>query len=204
MAVNGTHGFESQKKTYTDKTKLNPAARDHQWGLKTRNNRSVQETEQYLYHFLPLINRNVQLSWARSPQPARDTSMCSGTVDACVEAICRTYTSLIICTVQRDCGCVHWHCEDLKIFRSTGHHNGTRFWYIIRQRGIFCPTVFIWTRILGARTPRWRKQQHVFMLTRHAPAVVNAFRTVGHCGGSEVKNYINAVQFLARTDCFVS
>ncbi len=29
MAVNGTHGFESKKKqTYTDKTKLNPAARD--------------------------------------------------------------------------------------------------------------------------------------------------------------------------------
>ncbi len=27
MAVNGTHGFE-RKKTYTDKTKLNPAARD--------------------------------------------------------------------------------------------------------------------------------------------------------------------------------
>ncbi len=26
MAINGTHGFESQK-TYTDKTKLNPAAR---------------------------------------------------------------------------------------------------------------------------------------------------------------------------------
>ncbi len=24
------------------------------WGLKTRNNQSVQETEQYLYHFLPL------------------------------------------------------------------------------------------------------------------------------------------------------
>ncbi len=26
MAVNGTHGYESKKKTYTDKTKLNPAA----------------------------------------------------------------------------------------------------------------------------------------------------------------------------------
>ncbi len=28
MAVNGTHGFERKKKTYTDKTKLNPAAPD--------------------------------------------------------------------------------------------------------------------------------------------------------------------------------
>ncbi len=28
MSVNGTHNFEREKKTYTDKTKLNPAARD--------------------------------------------------------------------------------------------------------------------------------------------------------------------------------
>ncbi len=47
------------------------------WGLKTRNNRSVQETEQYLYSFLPLMHRTVQLSWARSQQPARDASSSS-------------------------------------------------------------------------------------------------------------------------------
>ncbi len=35
-------------------------------------------------------------------------------------------------------------------------------------------------------------------------AVVNELRTVGPCDGSEVKNYINTVQFLAQTDCFVS
>ncbi len=40
-------------------------------------------------------------------------------------------------------------------------------------------------------------------LTHHVPDVVNALRTVGHCGGSEVYNYINTVQFLAQTDCFV-
>ncbi len=34
--------------------------------------------------------------------------------------------------------------------------------------------------------------------------LVNAIRTVGHCGGSEVKNDINTVQFLAQTDRFVS
>ncbi len=39
---------------------------------------------------------------------------------------------------------------------------------------------------------------------RHTPAVVNALRTLGPCGGSEVKNYINTVQFLAQTDRFVS
>ncbi len=38
----------------------------------------------------------------------------------------------------------------------------------------------------------------------HAPAVVNALRTVRHCGGSEVQSDINTVQFLAQTDCFVS
>ncbi len=32
---------------------------------------------------------------------------------------------------------------------------------------------------------------------RHAPDVMNALRTVGYCGGSEVKNDINRVQFLA-------
>ncbi len=41
-------------------------------------------------------------------------------------------------------------------------------------------------------------------LHSHAPAVVNVLRTVGHCGGSEVKNYINTVQFLAQTDRFMS
>ncbi len=39
---------------------------------------------------------------------------------------------------------------------------------------------------------------------RHAPDDVNALRTVGHCGGSEVKKYINTVQFLAQIDCLVS
>ncbi len=34
--------------------------------------------------------------------------------------------------------------------------------------------------------------------------LVNALRTVGPCGGSEVKNDINTVQFLAQTDRFVS
>ncbi len=33
---------------------------------------------------------------------------------------------------------------------------------------------------------------------------MNVFRTVGPCGGSEVKHDINTVQFLAKTDRFVS
>ncbi len=56
MAVNGTHAFERQK-TYTDKTKLNPVARDDTLRIKTRNDLSVQETEHYLYIVLPLIRR---------------------------------------------------------------------------------------------------------------------------------------------------
>ncbi len=51
------------------------------WGLKTRNHRSVQETEQYLYCFLPLIRHTVQVSWACSQQPARDTSSACFTAD---------------------------------------------------------------------------------------------------------------------------
>ncbi len=38
----------------------------------------------------------------------------------------------------------------------------------------------------------------------HAPAVVNEFRTIGQCGGSEVKNYINTAQFLALINRFGS
>ncbi len=45
-------GLWEKKKTYTDKTKLNPVARDDtHWGLKTQKYQSVQETEQYLYRF---------------------------------------------------------------------------------------------------------------------------------------------------------
>ncbi len=51
-------------------TKLNPTACDNT--LRHKTIVSVQETEQYLYNFLPLIHRNVQLSWARSQQPAHD------------------------------------------------------------------------------------------------------------------------------------
>ncbi len=35
-------------------------------------------------------------------------------------------------------------------------------------------------------------------LTRHTPAVVNALRTVGHCGGSEVKKIEILFSFLHR------
>ncbi len=37
-----------------------------------------------------------------------------------------------------------------------------------------------------------------------AGCCVNELRTVGPCGGSEVKSDINTVQFLAQTDRFVS
>ncbi len=67
------------------------------WGLKTWNDQSVQETDRYLYIFLPLIHLNAQLSWQ---QLVHDGSTCSGIVDACAEAICRTYTSLIVYTIH--------------------------------------------------------------------------------------------------------
>ncbi len=71
-------------------------------------------------------------------------------------------------------------------------------WHSRRKRSVTCIRHSLFRslprmRLLCQRT-----------LTRHAPAVVNALRTVGHCGGSEVKNYRNTVQFLAQTDCFVS
>ncbi len=85
MSVNGTHGFESQKYIHRQNQIKPCGSWQIHWGLKTRNNRSVQETEHYLYHLLPLIHRNVQLSW--SQQPACDAWMCSGIVEACAEAI---------------------------------------------------------------------------------------------------------------------
>ncbi len=47
--------------------------------------------------------------------------------------------------LHRDFWSVTFHCEDLNIFRRTGHRNGRRFWYINRQRWIFFTTIFIWT-----------------------------------------------------------
>ncbi len=65
-------------------------------GLKTRKDRSVQETEQYFYFtffFLPLIRRIVQLS--RSQQPAHDASSSSScfTADRSLKCITTTYLS---------------------------------------------------------------------------------------------------------------
>ncbi len=39
---------------------------------------------------------------------------------------------------------------------------------------------------------------------RHAPAVVNTLRTVGHCGGSEVKNIEILFSFLHRFNLVLS
>ncbi len=53
---------------------------------------------------------------------------------------------------------------------------------------------------------RWLPRMRLLcqsMSMRHAPAVVNALMTVGYCGGSEVKNYRNTVQFLAQTNCLM-
>ncbi len=43
------------------------------WVVKTLNDRSVQETEQFLYNFLPLIRHPVQLSWACTHNSRRVT-----------------------------------------------------------------------------------------------------------------------------------
>ncbi len=59
MAVNGTHGFE-RKKTYTDKTKLNPAARDDTLRSKDTK-RSVCARNRTVYNFLPLNHYTLQL-----------------------------------------------------------------------------------------------------------------------------------------------
>ncbi len=78
MSVNGTQVFE-RKKTYTDKTKLIPAARDDTLRCKDMK-RSVcarNWTVFISFFFLPLIRRTGQLSWARSQHPARDTSSSS-------------------------------------------------------------------------------------------------------------------------------
>ncbi len=44
MSVNGTHDFEREKKTYTDKTKLNLVAHDD-----TLRSKDTKQSEQYLY-----------------------------------------------------------------------------------------------------------------------------------------------------------
>ncbi len=68
------------KKTIHRQNQIKPCGSWWYIEVCSRNNQPVQETEQYLYNFLPLIHHNVQLSWVRSQQPARDASMCSGIV----------------------------------------------------------------------------------------------------------------------------
>ncbi len=60
MSVNGTRGFEKKKNTQIKPNETLRLVTIH-WGLKTRNDRSAQETEQYLYRFLPLIH--LSLKW---------------------------------------------------------------------------------------------------------------------------------------------
>ncbi len=70
--------------------------------------RSVQELNSiYISFFLPLIHRNVQLSWARSQQLVRDASMCSGIVDACAEAHYSTMPEHIAASHTGCCECTH-------------------------------------------------------------------------------------------------
>ncbi len=126
MAVNGTHGFERQKKTYTDKTKLNPAARDDTL-------RSL-DTKQ---------------------------SVCA-----------RNWTVFILFFTSDPLQCL----TVLSAFTTAGVWCVNVLWHSRRMRGSNLSRVYV-THCL------------------------DRFRA---CGGSEVKNAINTVQFLAQTDCLVS
>ncbi len=63
-------------------------------------------------------------------------------------------------------------------------------------QGLWMPT--------AVKLQRRRSKAEAEEETSRAGCCVNVLRTVGPCGGSEVKHYINTVQFLAQTDCFVS
>ncbi len=99
MAVNGTHGFE-RKKTYTDKTKLNPAARDDT--LRSKDTKQLVCARNWtVLYVLPLICHTVQLSWARSQQPVHDASSSS----SCFTADRRLISALLPPISQMD----HWN-----------------------------------------------------------------------------------------------
>ncbi len=65
MAVNGTHGFKSQKNIHRQKPNLTLRLVTIHWGLKTWNNQSVQKTEQYLYSFFTSDPPHCPTAWAR-------------------------------------------------------------------------------------------------------------------------------------------
>ncbi len=90
--------------------------------------------------------------------------------------------------------------QDVGDFVSSVEHK-QRF---LTQTVAVCQSYNVVNGTHGFESKRKHTQTCQSTLTRHALDVVNTLRTVGLCGGSEVKNYINTVKFLAQTDRFVS
>ncbi len=77
-------------------------------------------------------------------------------------------------------------------------HDVTRQ-YALAHRYIYIDaSLFIWAAIRKILRMFLHISMCQSMLTHYMPDAV----TVGHCGVSKVKNYINTVQFIAQTDCF--
>ncbi len=80
----------------TNSSTIQPNWMRHVWKHpKTRNNQSVHETEQYLLIFF-LWSTAMSNCPDRVHNIRRVTRHCSDIVDACVEAICHAYMSLIV------------------------------------------------------------------------------------------------------------
>ncbi len=94
MAVNGTHGFESKKKNIHRPNQIKPCGPWQYTEVLRHETISLCKKLIGIYIYFYLY---AQLSWQ---QLVRDGSMCSGIVDACTEAICRSYTSLIVYTIH--------------------------------------------------------------------------------------------------------
>ncbi len=138
MSINGTHGFE-RKKTYTDKTKLNPVARDDTLRSKDTKRSACARNWTVFISFFTSVQPHGPVLNSFTQQPS--------------------IADLL----------VHYRHLSLK-------------WTI--------DTISISIRSVNAlislqSTVKQEEEEDA----SHAGCCVNELRTVGPCGGSEVKNY---------------
>ncbi len=187
-----------KQKTYTDKTKLNPAALDDAMKSKAtkqsvcaRNNR-----------ILPRIHHNIQLSWACSQNPlVHNTWRVNVLWHRCVRRSDLLFplfndgwhpTSMVptFCTGEWTGARPRYHLPSSTLINNNDFQNCILYpicYTSVPQETKKCKRSKQWVTFMSDRPlPRMRRLCQS-SLTRRAPDVVNALRTVGHYGGSEVK-----------------
>ncbi len=156
------------------KIKQFPIVTTH-WWPKTRNERFVWENEQYLYRFLPLVHKHVQVIWVHT-HPVCVRALWLVGVNANFQAPTEASANQIASCKYPIPFMQHQRSMWLVVVTMTArqHHASDT------------PSIKLWRRWARARAH-----------TRHTPDVC-ALRSLGHGCVQEVKNDINTVKKKKR------